>query len=66
MYQPKIAEEHICALYQWGKRLGIPMTRLVNALLEHAIERLEQGVEHVQESAAPRYQSKRRQKTSAA
>ena len=47
LYQPKIADEHIRNLYQWAKRLEIPMTRLVNALLAHALTRLEQGVEHV-------------------
>jgi hypothetical protein len=52
MYQPKIADEHIRALYQWAKRLDIPMTRLINALLAHALVRLEQGVENVHESAA--------------
>ncbi len=39
MYQPKIADEHIQQLYQWAKRLEIPMTRLVNRLLEHGIAR---------------------------
>jgi hypothetical protein len=33
LYQPKIADEHIRQLYQWAKRLQMPMTRLVNALL---------------------------------
>ena len=61
LYQPKIADEHIRHLYQWAKRLNMPMTRLLNTLLAHAIERLEQGVENVHESVAPRYQSKRRQ-----
>jgi hypothetical protein len=46
--------EHIQQLYQWAKRLEMPMTRLVNALLAHALVRLEQGVENVHESAAPR------------
>jgi hypothetical protein len=63
MYQPRIEDEHIQQLYQWAKRLNMPMTRLVNALLAHALVRLEQGVENVQESAVPHYQSKRRQKT---
>ena len=63
MYQPRIEDEHIRALYQWAKRLEMPMTRLVNALLAHALVRLEQGVENVHESAAPRSQSKRRQKS---
>ena len=31
----------------------MPMTRLVNALLAHALVRLEQGVENVHESAVP-------------
>jgi hypothetical protein len=62
LYQPKIADEHIRQLYQWAKRLEIPMTRLLNALLEHALLRLEQGVENVHESVAPRYQNRRRQK----
>lgn len=55
MYQPKIEEEHIRALYQWGKRLNIPMTRLVNALLAHALVRLEQSVENVSELPRPAY-----------
>jgi hypothetical protein len=59
LYQPKIADEHIRQLYQWAKRLQIPMTRLVNALLTHALARLEQGVEQVSEPPAKTY---RRQK----
>ncbi len=55
MYQPKIADEHIQQLYQWAKRLEIPMTRLVNRLLEHGIARLEQGAENVCEPAAHDY-----------
>jgi len=43
LYQPKIADEHIRQLYQWAKRLEMPMTRLVNALLAHRLTRLEQG-----------------------
>ena len=53
LYQPKIADEHIRQLYQWAKRLEVPMTRLLNTLLEHALLRLEQGVENVSE-ATPR------------
>jgi hypothetical protein len=60
MYQPKIADAHIRQLYQWAKRLNVPMTRLLNALLEHALLRLEQGVENVHERSVPRYQSRRR------
>jgi hypothetical protein len=51
MYQPRIEDDHIRALYQWAKRLDMPMTRLVNALLAHALVRLEQGVENVSEPA---------------
>jgi len=47
LYQPRIADEHIRQLYQWARRLEMPMTRLVNALLAHGLTRLEQGVEHV-------------------
>ena len=44
LYQPKIADEHIRELYQWAKRLEVPMTRLLNTLLAHALVRLEQGI----------------------
>lgn len=55
MYQPKIADEHIYARYQWAKRLKMPMTRLVAVLLAHALARLEQGVENVSEPAEEEY-----------
>jgi hypothetical protein len=55
LYQPKITDEHIRQLYQWAKRLQIPMTRLVNALLAHALVRLEQGVENVREATPAPY-----------
>jgi hypothetical protein len=60
VYQPKIADEHIRTLYQWAKRLEMPMTRLVNALLAHGFARLEQGVENVSDPPAGSY---RRRKT---
>ena len=60
MYQPKIEDEHIRTLYQWAKRLEIPMTHLVNALLAHALVRLEQGVENVSESPAGAYRRRKR------
>ena len=60
LYQPKIADEHIRQLYQWAKRLEIPMTRLVNALLEHAFVRLEQGGEHVSDPPAKPYRRRTR------
>jgi hypothetical protein len=52
LYQPKIADEHIRHLYQWAKKLQMPMTRLVNALLAQALTRLEEGVESVREPPA--------------
>ena len=60
LYQPQITDEHIRQLYHWAKRLQMPMTRLVNALLEHALVRLEQGVENVSEARPEAY---RRRKT---
>jgi hypothetical protein len=62
MYQPRIEDEHIQQLYQWAKRLEMPMTRLVNALLAHALVRLEQGVENVSEPPAVSYSKKKRAK----
>lgn len=52
MYSPKICEDLIPQLYRFAKRLDMPMTRLVNALLAHGIERLEQGVEQISEPPA--------------
>ena len=59
LYQPKIADEHIRQLYQWARRLEMPMTRLVNALLEHALARLEQGGESVSEPPAGAYRRRK-------
>jgi hypothetical protein len=55
LYQPKIADEHIRHLYQWAKRLDVPMTHLLNALVAHALVRLEQGVENVHETTPVAY-----------
>ena len=60
LYQPKIADEHIRQLYQWAKRLQMPMTRLVNALLAHGLTRLEQGVENVSDPPAETYHRRTR------
>jgi hypothetical protein len=62
MYQPRIEDEHIRALYQWAKRLEMPMTCLINVLLAHALVRLEQGVENVSEPPAVSYRKKQRTK----
>ena len=55
LYQPKIADEQIRQLYQWAKRLEVPMTRLLHTLLEQALVRLEQGVENVSEVTPEAY-----------
>ena len=60
LYQPRIADEHIRQLDQWGKRLQMPMTCLVNALLAHALTRLEQGGESVSEPPARAYRGRKR------
>ena len=60
LYQPKIADAHIRQLYQWAKRLEMPMTRLINALLAHELARLEQGVESVSEPPAGAYRRRKR------
>jgi len=59
LYQPKITDEHIRQLYQWAKRLDIPMTHLLNTLIEHALVRLEQGVENVSEAAPEAYRRRK-------
>ena len=59
MYQPKIRDDLISRLYRLAKALNIPMTRLVNHILEHGIVRVEQGVEHVSDKATG-YRRKRR------
>ena len=41
MYSPKIDEELIPRLYRLRKLKKIPMTRLVNAILENALRELE-------------------------
>jgi hypothetical protein len=41
MYSPKIDEELIPRLYRLRKLKKIPMTRLVNGILENALQELE-------------------------
>jgi hypothetical protein len=61
LYQPRIADEHIRQLYQWAKRLDMPMTHLVNQLLAHGIARLEQAAENISEPAAGEYRRRQKQ-----
>jgi DNA-directed RNA polymerase subunit RPC12/RpoP len=37
MYSPRIAEKHIPVIYRRAKDKGIPMTRLVNEILEDSL-----------------------------
>ena len=60
LYQPKIADEHIRQLYHWAKRLQMPMTRLINARLAHALTRPEQGGESVSDPPAGTYRRRTR------
>jgi hypothetical protein len=60
VYQPKIADEQIRQLHQWAKRLQMPMTRLVNALLAHGFARLAQGAENVSDPPATAYRRRTR------
>jgi hypothetical protein len=62
MYQPKSRDDLIPRLYRLAKALGIPMTRLVNHILEHGIARVEQGAEHISDTSTPAYQGKHRRK----
>ena len=39
MYSPKIKDRHIPYLYRLARHLQMPMTRLVNEILEPVIER---------------------------
>jgi hypothetical protein len=59
MYQPKIRDDLIPRLYHLAKALDIPMTRLVNHILEHGIARVEQGAEHVSDASTTVYRKKR-------
>jgi len=37
MYSPKISEEHIPVLYKLAKQQKIPMTKLVNDIINNAL-----------------------------
>lgn len=58
MYQPRIRDDLIPRLYRLAQALNIPMTRLVNNILEQGIVRVEQGAEHVSDLSTPGDQSK--------
>jgi hypothetical protein len=62
VYQPKIDDKHIRKLYQWARRLEVPMTHLLNTLIDHALVRLEQGVENVSEAAPAPYRRRKQQR----
>jgi hypothetical protein len=62
MYQPKIRDDLIPRLYRLAKALHIPMTRLVNHILEHGIIRVEEGAENVREDVTTAYRRAPRRK----
>jgi len=39
MYSPKINSSLIGTLYHWGKKQGLPMTTLVNRIIEKEIKK---------------------------
>ncbi len=41
MYQPKLRDDLIPRLYQLGKTLDVPMTKLASVLMEYGIRLLE-------------------------
>ena len=46
MYSPKIKEELISTLYRIAKDQGVPMTRLVNDMLEREVKKIERSKCH--------------------
>ena len=46
MYSPKIKEELIPVLYRLAMEMKIPMTRLVNSLIEKSLEVIERSKDH--------------------
>jgi hypothetical protein len=42
MYSPKISEKHIPYLYRLARHLDMPMTKLVNQILEPFIEKFKE------------------------
>ncbi len=46
MYSPKISEEHVRKLYRIAKHKGIHMTTLVNELLHHVLDDLDEEAIH--------------------
>jgi hypothetical protein len=46
VYAPKIQEELIPVLYRLAKEMEIPMTRLVNSLIEKSLEAIERSKDY--------------------
>ena len=46
MYSPKIKEDLIPVLYRLAREMKIPMTRLVNSLIEKSLEAIERSKDH--------------------
>jgi hypothetical protein len=62
VYQPKIRDELIPRLYRQAKALNIPMTHLINHIVEHGITRIEQGAENVSDLATTASRRRERRK----
>ena len=62
MYQPKIRDELITRLYHLAKARKIPMTRLVNSILENGIVRIEASAENVNDTPTIAYHRRRQRK----
>jgi len=62
VYQPKIRDELIQRLYRLAKALHIPMTRLVNHILEHGLVHVEQDTESVRKALTTADRRKPRRK----
>ena len=60
MYQPKIRDDLISRLYHLAKARRIPMTRLINQLLDARLPELEAETAQVSELAVPGYTRARR------
>jgi len=60
-YTPKIREDLIHILHHLAKRKGIPMTRLVNEIIENYINQIEDALREMKAKEITKHLSERRQ-----
>ncbi len=60
-YTPKIREDLIPILYHLAKRKGMPMTRLVNEIIENYINQIEGALREMKSREIAKHLSERRQ-----